>query len=168
MTDTLYDEDFVIWTERQAEALRQAAREGSNLPLDFDNLAEEIEDLGREIRHKVESLVHQILVHLLKLGCSTALEPRLKWRTEIDEFRRQLRRQLRDNPTLRARLDEIIDDEQPEAFKAAARSFERFGDPKACAGLPPWTARGFTAAEIVEDGLYPAGPGSTKMVQDGR
>ena len=39
-SDTLYDEDFVVWTERQAENLRHSAREGSNLPLDWENLAE--------------------------------------------------------------------------------------------------------------------------------
>ena len=37
--DISYESDFVTWTERQAEALRRAAREGSNLPIDWDNLA---------------------------------------------------------------------------------------------------------------------------------
>lgn len=41
-TDTLYENDFFAWTEQQAEVLRRAAREGSNLPLDWENLAEEI------------------------------------------------------------------------------------------------------------------------------
>ncbi len=52
MTDlkTLYDEDFVAWAEHQAEALRAAARGGSNQALDWENLAEEIEDLGKSLR----------------------------------------------------------------------------------------------------------------------
>jgi hypothetical protein len=41
----LYDEDFVRWTEEQAAALRRA--KGSNLPLDWEYLAEEIESLGK-------------------------------------------------------------------------------------------------------------------------
>jgi hypothetical protein len=42
----LYEEDFVRWTEQQAAALRAAARAGTNLPLDWENLAEEIDSLG--------------------------------------------------------------------------------------------------------------------------
>jgi hypothetical protein len=44
---TLYDEDLVAWARRQAEALRSAARTGSTQQLDWENLAEEIESLGR-------------------------------------------------------------------------------------------------------------------------
>ena len=50
--NALYDEDFVRWTEEQAAALRRAkslrpaGSRGSNLPLDWENLAEEIESLG--------------------------------------------------------------------------------------------------------------------------
>ncbi len=49
MTDlkTLYEEDTVAWSEQQAAALRAAARGGSNQPLDWENLAEEIEELGQ-------------------------------------------------------------------------------------------------------------------------
>ena len=37
---------FALWSAQQAEALRSAAREHSNAPLDWENLAEEIEGLG--------------------------------------------------------------------------------------------------------------------------
>ena len=43
---TLYDQDFVAWSKLQAEALRTAARTGSNQELDWENIAEEIESLG--------------------------------------------------------------------------------------------------------------------------
>jgi Domain of unknown function DUF29 len=52
----LYDEDFVRWTKEQAAALRRAKNlppagtVGSNLPLDWENLAEEIESLGKSER----------------------------------------------------------------------------------------------------------------------
>ena len=46
---SLYDEDFFAWSQQQAEALRAAARGGWNQPLDWHNLAEEIEDLGNPI-----------------------------------------------------------------------------------------------------------------------
>src|SRR5690349_8580779 len=78
-TDTLYEEDFVLWTERQAEALRRAARAGSNLPLDWENLAEEIESVGKRDRREVESYVRNILAHILTLACSPAIGPRAGW-----------------------------------------------------------------------------------------
>jgi hypothetical protein len=37
----------VIWSEEQARALRTAARSGTNLPVDWENVAEEIEALGK-------------------------------------------------------------------------------------------------------------------------
>ena len=45
---TLYERDFVRWTESQAAELRRAAETGTNLPLDWLRLAEEVEILGRE------------------------------------------------------------------------------------------------------------------------
>lgn len=47
----LYEEDFVRWTEQQAAALRAAARAAINLPLDWENLAEGIDSLGRSLNH---------------------------------------------------------------------------------------------------------------------
>src|SRR5439155_1413468 len=44
----LYDRDFFLWTQEQATALR--AVKDSNLPLDWDNLAEAIESLGKSDR----------------------------------------------------------------------------------------------------------------------
>ena len=43
----LYEEDFVRLTEEQSSALRNAVKAGTNLPLDWENLAEEVESLGR-------------------------------------------------------------------------------------------------------------------------
>jgi hypothetical protein len=43
----LYDRDFFLWTQKQSAALRGA--KGSNLPLDWENLAEEIESLENQI-----------------------------------------------------------------------------------------------------------------------
>ena len=49
----LYEQDFVAWTEKQAAQIRAAADAQSNLPIDWLNLAEEIEDLGKSIRHEL-------------------------------------------------------------------------------------------------------------------
>ena len=79
MTDTLYETDVVTWAEQQAETLRRLAREGTNLPLDWENLAEEIDDVGSSQQVALGSLIAQIIAHLLKLACSPARGPRRKW-----------------------------------------------------------------------------------------
>lgn len=63
-----HDVDFCGWTEKQAALLRAKPRDLSLL--DFDDLAEEIEDMGRSEIRAVSSLLHQTLAHLLKLAIS--------------------------------------------------------------------------------------------------
>ena len=46
-TDAAYDEDFYAWTQNQAQALRRAGAERNNAPVDWENVAEEIESMGR-------------------------------------------------------------------------------------------------------------------------
>jgi Domain of unknown function DUF29 len=62
---SLYDEDFYAWTQQQAGLLRRMPRVGTEL--DLDNIAEEIEDLGRSDLRTAQSLVEHIIEHLLKL-----------------------------------------------------------------------------------------------------
>ena len=79
-TQTLYDEDFVAWTEQQAEALRAAGRSSTNQLLDWENVAEEIESLGRSDRRELHSQIYRIIRHLAKLQFSPAADPRRGWR----------------------------------------------------------------------------------------
>jgi hypothetical protein len=47
MSDDLYDDDILWWSEQQAELLRRvAAGERVNDQVDWDNVVEEIEALG--------------------------------------------------------------------------------------------------------------------------
>ena len=66
---TLYDEDILVWSEQQAAALRSlASRRDLPNELDLANVIEEIEDVGRSEFHTVESLIENILTHLLLLA----------------------------------------------------------------------------------------------------
>src|SRR5271156_2041100 len=73
---TLYEADTVAWSEHQAAALRAAARTGSNQLLDWENLAEEIESLGKSVRIGLQSQIARIIQHEVKLEHSPALDPR--------------------------------------------------------------------------------------------
>ena len=62
----LYETDFVAWTREQAAELRRLRDARINSRLDLEQLAEEIEDLGKEQRAAVRSQVQRIIEHLLK------------------------------------------------------------------------------------------------------
>jgi hypothetical protein len=125
---TLYDEDFVAWTEQQAEALRSAARGKTNQPLDWENLAEEIESLGKSDRRELHSQIYRIVRHLAKLQFSSAADPRSGWRQSILDGRVQAERLLADSPSLRRELDPIVSTETPPAIKRAVFDLEEFGE----------------------------------------
>lgn len=153
-TDTLYENDFFLWTERQTEALRRAAREGANLPLDWENLAEEIESLGKSDRRRLHNRVYQILRHLLKLKYSQAKNPRPGWQDEVQEHRRRLEQVLRDSPSLRQMLPDIVAEEWRPALKRAERDLRADGEPVALAVLSA-EAPPFSPEEVAADDWFP-------------
>src|SRR5690349_11918342 len=80
----LYDRDLYAWTRQQATALRKLA-ERWNGPLDLENLAEEIEDVGSDRRDTVVSQIRRLLVHLLKLEHSPSPQPRRQWLVAVND-----------------------------------------------------------------------------------
>jgi pyridoxine/pyridoxamine 5'-phosphate oxidase len=58
----LYDTDIVAWASEQAQLLRGR----QCLALDIENLAEEIEDVGKSVQRELSSRVAVLLAHLLK------------------------------------------------------------------------------------------------------
>jgi hypothetical protein len=126
-TGELYDQDFVLWTEQQAAALRRA--KSANLPLDWENLAEEIESLGRSDRRELASQIRRILRHLLKLEVSPAAGPRGGWRTSILEARSEIEDLLQDSPSLRREVARIIAKELGVAVKLAIDDLRQHGEP---------------------------------------
>lgn len=59
-TTKLYETDFYGWTQRQADTLRNRNMD----ELDFDNLIEEIESMGRSEKRELESRIELLLMHL--------------------------------------------------------------------------------------------------------
>lgn len=97
----LYDRDFVRWTETQAAELRRAAETGSNLPLDWLRLAEEVAALGERDRRELYSRLVRTLEHLLKLHFAPVDEPRRLWEVSVLNQRRDLQQLLRSSPSLK-------------------------------------------------------------------
>ena len=130
MTDlkTLYEEDTVVWAENQAAALRAAAQGGSNQALDWENLAEEIEDLSKSIKRAVHSHIRNIIEHLIKLEHSPTRQPRENWRETIQNARIEVEVLLDDSPSLKPRLGGIIGSETPRGAKLAIGKLQRRGE----------------------------------------
>jgi len=90
---SLYEQDYVEWLDATLEQLQNRDLKD----LDWTNLIEEVEALGSEQRHKVESYLRQLLKHLLlyqyweseKAYCAK------DWLEEIDDFRNELEILLR-------------------------------------------------------------------------
>ena len=146
----LYRTDFHAWTGEQAAALRTLLLERPNLPIDLEHLIEEVEDLGSELLHKVESLARLIIQHLLLLEHSPAAEQRNHWLDETDEFRQQLRKRL--SNSLRRSLEAELDEIYADARRLVARKMSRYGEPSEMLPLE----RPYSFDQIVSDWL-PAG-----------
>lgn len=122
----LHDTDFYAWTQDQAAKIRRSASIGGNLLIDWKNVAEEIEDMGRSERSTLKSLLRQTLFHLLKLEFSPAENPRPGWRSEVRAFRKSMTATLEDSPSLNPLIDEFADREYRNAvdlFLAEAQDF---------------------------------------------
>ena len=144
----LYDQDFFLWTQEQAAALRKAKQ--SNLPLDWENLAEEIESLGKSDRRELRSQIRRILRHLFKLEASSAAEPRAGWRSTINDGRSDIEDVLRDSPSLRRDVESFVSEEARLAAKFAAADLEQHGEPVDAIWARLGTG-GFTAEQVLGD-----------------
>ena len=85
---SLYEQDYVAWLDLTLTQLKQ-----QNLSsLDWKNLIEEIESLGREQRHKVESYLLRLLINLLlyQYWETERIWSGKGWEKEIDNFRLEL------------------------------------------------------------------------------
>src|SRR2546425_6029941 len=98
-----YNRDFYSWLMEQARFMR----EGRWDALDRENLAEEIESLGREQFNKLESALRVLLLHLLKWDYQPDKRTR-SWALSIKEHRARLQHVLDDNPGLKSRIDEAL------------------------------------------------------------
>jgi hypothetical protein len=104
----LYEEDILRWSERQAEIVRKLARI-RGLPNDFDieNVAEEIESVGRSELAAVESYIELILVHLIKLALEPHGDAARRWKAEIVAFHGNMRRRYATSMRGRIAYDDL-------------------------------------------------------------
>ncbi len=97
----LYNQDFLLWTQQQAECLRKERW----AELDIEHLVEELEALGRSEQRELGSYLQVLLMHLLK--CQYQPEPRTKsWDSTLLNCRDKIQDCLEDTPSLQRFLQD--------------------------------------------------------------
>ena len=125
-----YETDLYEWTKGQGDALRRRAAN----EIDWDNLAEEIESLGRSDRHEIRSRLENLILHLIKW----AYQPEKRcgsWQGSIYEARVRLEDLFEESPSLVALPAEHLRKAYARARQKALRETGLIDLPDSC----PWT-----------------------------
>ena len=110
-----YDSDFHLWSQTQAALIR----EGRIAEIDLENVAEEIESLGRSDRREIRSRLEILLVHLLKWEFQRA-KRKNGWKKSISEARRGIKKLVDESPSLQGFPEAVLSEEYKNARQAAA------------------------------------------------
>ncbi|MEM8828630.1 MAG: DUF29 domain-containing protein [Cyanobacteria bacterium P01_G01_bin.19] len=113
MQNQLYDRDFNLWVEQMAIAVKNRDSEA----MDWGNLLEEIEDMGKSEKRSLESYLERLAEHILKLKYWEAEKARnyKHWQVEVVNFRNRISRLLDRSPSLKNYMEQIY----PKVFQDA-------------------------------------------------
>jgi hypothetical protein len=100
-----YDDDLVLWSERQASLIRAGRLD----LVDWQNVAEEIESLAASERRAVGHRIEILMMHLLTWQFQPVHRSR-SWRATIRTQRGRIERLLKQSPSLRREMPEISAD----------------------------------------------------------
>jgi len=139
----LYEQDFYAWTQTTAGLIRA----GKWRDLDPEALAEEVESLGKSQHRELGSRLDVLVLHLLK-WCYQPRDRSGSWRSTIRTQRRELRRLLQQNPSLRPLVPNAVADGYPDARLDAGdeTGLPLATFPAAC----PWTS-----AQVLDADFWP-------------
>lgn len=146
----LYDRDFLLWTERTAELIRQ----GRVSEVDLQHVAEEVEDMGKSQKHEAASRLNVILKHLIKWQIQPGRRG-ASWSNTLRAQRRDLARALEDMPSLKRYLAERLHVEYNAAVEdAIAETGQRVELPERCP---------FSLEQALDIGFLPTVPTSGSL-----
>ena len=117
ITKKTYETDYYQWTIEQVKALRQ--RNLNNL--DWENIIEEIESLGRSDYNAVCSLLMRQIEHRLKIDYTPLEECYKKWQVEIQAFKIGLKRKI--SPSMKPKLQQDLEEIYQDAVSLVALEY---------------------------------------------
>ena len=142
MIPTSYENDFYAWTQEQANLLRT----GRLNQIDWQNIAEEIEDRGRAEKRQLESRLEILVMHLLKWQFQPNLRSR-SWQLTVKEQRLRLETLLQENPSLKSSLDNALEKIYPLATLSAEKETGLSSFPATC----PYTLTELLSPEFLPE-----------------
>jgi hypothetical protein len=114
VTPCLYTTDYLQWIEATVEKLRQ--QDYANV--DWQNLIEEIEDMGRSERKSLKSNFIVIVLHLLKWQYQPSMRGG-SWAGSIVEHRRRVGDAIAESPSLKPYLEQTYPQWYNDALRQA-------------------------------------------------
>jgi len=130
LTMSDYDTDVYAWSLLQGALLRRlaAGERVNDADLDWPNIAEEIETVGRSERGAVASHITNIIEHLIKLEASPAEDQRAGWKSTVRRSRVRIENLLKDSPSLKRLVPELISEATPPGRRLADISLTDHGE----------------------------------------
>ncbi|MBG1267892.1 DUF29 domain-containing protein [Nostoc sp. WHI] len=117
---TLYETDFALWIQQTINSLQSQ----DYSKVDWENLIEEIEGLGRRDRRELESRLTTLFEHALKRNYVNLPECYGGWEATISRTQQELSRILRDSPSLRNYFLNIYDECYQNARKNISKEYK--------------------------------------------
>ena len=118
----LHDRDFNLWIEKIKIKIQQQDLDG----MDWDNLLDEIDDMGASQKIALDSYLQRLIEHILKLKYWQSEVERCRngWMVEVTSFRSRINRILKKNPSLKNYLNTEYQDIYQDATKSMKLLFE--------------------------------------------
>ena len=142
---TLYDRDYLLWIETTLQRLRDRDYDH----VDWVNLLEEIEDMGKSERRSIKSNLTVVLMHLLKWE----FQPQFRtgsWAGSITQHRTRILYALEDSPSLKNYLPEVLEAAYSRARKEASE------ETKLPLSIFPVDCP-YAIEQVLDDGFWPGG-----------
>jgi Domain of unknown function DUF29 len=138
---TLYDTDLAAWAAHTAELLRAGRLD----ELDLENVAGEIESLGKSQHRAVRSQLTRMLKHKVKQMIQPERDG-TSWRGSFAGALIKIHGHLEDSPSLRPYLEQNLQRFYQDAVKLAVieTGLEHAEIPERC----PWTLDALLAGEL--------------------
>jgi hypothetical protein len=144
---SLYNQDFYLWIEQTVQALKNRDLNS----LDWENLIEEVEGMGRSEKRELKSRLLVVIEHLLKIMFweSEKSQTLRSWRNTVLEQRYQLELLLEDSPSLRPMLQDSFADSYD---KARLQTLRKYSLPETLLPTDP----PFSLEQVLDSDFLPA------------
>ena len=117
----LYHQDLNLWRQKIITAIQNRKLEN----MDWDNLIEEINDMGASEKRALRSYTKRLIEHILKLKYweSEREYNQRGWKKEVVNFREEIKSILQESPSLNSYLQQNYLDWYQKSVKAMRQEF---------------------------------------------